>query len=425
MPPIFTDQYAREQRLQEEKRSRDAERISNLKKSEQGVLVYAFYEVRLMSMAWISMLTSLKDGSAPVIVEFQEGFIWPHFVISYSVLEDLDLYTPPSASLDEPRIPPPIKLYNQQVNVWTKIKIGHVVTLKAGSHIFLKAVAVTRCEGLDSILSTTSTNQEVHHRRNLAGARKYVRERIVEKAHDLSEVSSVNCKGKARATSPIPDLNLPGVTSAKHKGKSRVRIVPDPDVIELTSSDDDEPKRSQSRKRKRQRSRSSSEMSQGSSIDLPPCPVPPQVKLEPGLGTISAFRASDEGRSAQKAINIDGSDDGEEKTWPGDFFVVDVVDGFVAIKAARKANQNAYDKFREVYGVPWSRSTYYDHLARWKQASDEAKERAISAGRNRPEGLWSTFMASNPAKDADIKASRRRFNKKVKEAASRESSGRD
>jgi hypothetical protein len=57
MPDVFTTQYAREQALHEEKRSRDEERIRNLKRAEQTVTVYAFYEVRGTLYALYYLLT--------------------------------------------------------------------------------------------------------------------------------------------------------------------------------------------------------------------------------------------------------------------------------------------------------------------------------------------------------------------------------
>jgi hypothetical protein len=45
MSPIFTEQWATEQRLREEQRKRDSARLRNLRKTKDTILVYAWVQV--------------------------------------------------------------------------------------------------------------------------------------------------------------------------------------------------------------------------------------------------------------------------------------------------------------------------------------------------------------------------------------------
>jgi len=57
MSPIFTEQWANEQRLREEQRERDSARSRNLQKTKHTILVYAWVQVSCMSLAPLSFLS--------------------------------------------------------------------------------------------------------------------------------------------------------------------------------------------------------------------------------------------------------------------------------------------------------------------------------------------------------------------------------
>lgn len=63
--------------------------------------------------------------------------------------------------------------------------------------------------------------------------------------------------------------------------------------------------------------------------------------------------------------------------------------------------------FVDVFGVEFVAGTYYDHRARWSNATQSARDAACGAGRTN-EGLYSQFMKHNPAKHAEQKAARKR-----------------
>jgi hypothetical protein len=68
------------------------------------------------------------------VVEFQDGFTWPLFVITVDMLRELDLLPLSTAEAEglPLQVPPRIMLYNQAQGIWVKIKMNHVVGLKAG-----------------------------------------------------------------------------------------------------------------------------------------------------------------------------------------------------------------------------------------------------------------------------------------------------
>jgi hypothetical protein len=89
------------------------------------------------------------------------------------------------------------------------------------------------------------------------------------------------------------------------------------------------------------------------------------------------------------------------KTWPTDFSVAEVSNGFCTIEAL-VAQQNYTVKMafkEEVFKVSYVNSTYYGHLQRWKRATQDC--------RNAAHGSWSDFMKTVHAPDADIKAARK------------------
>ena len=59
-------------------------------------------------------------------------------------------------------------------------------------------------------------------------------------------------------------------------------------------------------------------------------------------------------------------------------------------------------------GILYVKTTYNDHLRRWLHAPQEAKDKALAAGRT-PRGLWLRFMAANPAPYAARKATKKRL----------------
>ena len=101
-----------------------------------------------------SLTIFLQDNKDPLVVEFQDGFVWPYFVLNTNVLRRVGLDSlPPFVSLN---------LYRPQLNMWTTISIEHIVHLSFdNTHIFLKPSTITLCKDLRSYTSTLPTIRRI------------------------------------------------------------------------------------------------------------------------------------------------------------------------------------------------------------------------------------------------------------------------
>jgi hypothetical protein len=73
MRPIFTKHYATQQEITEKRRKAEAERLGAIEKAKHCVVAYS----------WI------QNSEEPTVFTFQDGFTWPHFVVTLDVLRDL------------------------------------------------------------------------------------------------------------------------------------------------------------------------------------------------------------------------------------------------------------------------------------------------------------------------------------------------
>jgi hypothetical protein len=138
----------------------------------------------------------------------------------------------------------------------------------------------------------------------------------------------------------------------------------------------------------------------------------PSVKLEPRNASIPENAGSPGSLWDPIVLDTtseeeDWDDDEDTKSWPADFYAVDIVKYFQDHKA-RPRSVPAPQFFQQRFGLPFRSSTYSDHLARWKSAPQSAKDTVLAARRT-PAGLWSAFMRDNPAKDATHKSVSRKL----------------
>ena len=82
----------------------------------------------------------------------------------------------------------------------------------------------------------------------------------------------------------------------------------------------------------------------------------------------------------------------EEKQWPASMYVVDMVNGFKKMDQLRRdGGKNFETRFEITFNRKAPRSsTYYDQVRRWKNASEEIRQAALSAGRTE-KGQWARF----------------------------------
>ena len=94
-----------------------------------------------------------------------------------------------------------------------------------------------------------------------------------------------------------------------------------------------------------------------------------------------------------------------EAKFPSSFYAINVHRAFTF----KLMNQLTIDaQFQQLFNLPWKSSTFYDHRARWLNAPRDARDRAIAVGYS-DAGHYSVFLDAHPAKDADLKAAKRKL----------------
>ncbi|KAF8223575.1 hypothetical protein L208DRAFT_1065364, partial [Tricholoma matsutake] len=144
MRPIFTKLYATQQETTKKRQKAEAERLGAIGKAKHHVVVYS----------WI------QNSEEPTIFTFQDGFTWPHFVVTLEVLHDLDLV--PEEVDDTSQLH--ILIYDFVLQSWTKFKLPYVVTMKEEQCcMFFKAANVMNCLNFDAHLKNSITRNEPYN----------------------------------------------------------------------------------------------------------------------------------------------------------------------------------------------------------------------------------------------------------------------
>ncbi len=332
--------------------------------------------------------------------EVQGGFKWPLFPLTSAVLCDVDLMLPGEEHVR-------FKKYNSSIHTWSKVPVGHIVTLKPGEHIFLKGYDVTRCRDFDHLLSA-SQQRDVHFFKNLPHERTQVREGLKRKK--VSRASNTVSSGddeeekKDRSWHRSKTTTRPPILPSRYKTASN-------SVLHLTPSDSDAGSRAQ--------------------------PLHPSVKLESTLIDLTMSDASDAEKSnvpmpapirnkrarssrspslpSTPSLSLDGdesSDDSLHPAWPADFYVVDIVQGFKKCDEARRGRRSVAEAFIKCFKIPFRRTTFYNHRQHWDNAPAAIRDKALHAGRNSA-GLWTTFLDHAHAKTVEPVDQRKQKKKRV------------
>ena len=286
------------------------------------------------------------------------------------------------------------------IQTWTKVRVGHVITLRYGDRVFLKALDVTDCVNFDALLAS-SERTDPHISNNLPRERTFVRRALAGKCKTMADVSCLPDNEPDKMI-PIPQSDSPPLrprhivprrrplyhfSEKTSKSSEAVKIEPtDGEItikeeIDFANTDGEDlwlgsqPARQPARKpaRKRPLSPSSSSSSRRS-----PSPNP-------------TF-----GLSANNPIDIDDSeeDDMSEVQWPTDFYAVDIVHGFDKCEKARCARAGVGKTFESIFQVPFRSTTYYNHRHHWESAPQRCRDKALAAGHT-PDGLWTSFLRSS------------------------------
>ena len=185
MPPVFTQQYAQEQELAEQHRLLDAEWLVNTQHACHHVLAYCWPKVCCyLHLLAVTNILDVQNRSEPTTVLFQDGFQWPHFILTIDVLCELDL-----SSLTGELVDICVKLYNSSLCTCTKVKPGFVIPMKEAQPILLKGLDVTDYPDLNCIISTAFSNHKPHLHSNLSNECSHVHHKLRELQHTSASTS--------------------------------------------------------------------------------------------------------------------------------------------------------------------------------------------------------------------------------------------
>lgn len=272
-----------------------------------------------------------KDASPPLIRMFQAGFTWPFFVLTPRVLSLVGL----AEAADHGGL----QMYETaSLGAWVHIDGGHTLEVREGHRIFIKDVAVHDYQDFDQhhVITRQSTP---HLRYDLATERASIRER--------SKAANACSSAKRKASLSLS----PSPFSAP-----RLRDTYTPSLSPTSSSTSFSPP-----------------------LISPPSP-PAVVKPEPTMNNSVSFFSG----SINDPIELS---DGEERRWPGDFFVDEVVPGLQEQKKTTKGQHKAVFE-RRYPGITYRRSTVFDQVKKWKEAPAQLKDVCQGGERIR----WSVFV---------------------------------
>lgn len=346
MQPIFTEQWKREQEIRAKQHEVNSSRLENINKAKHTVVVFA----------WV------QDDSEPVIVEYQDGFTWPHFLVSRPIIDDLGFENHTTS----------LKLFRPSFGRWSRIQENHVVSVDSNNHVFLKGTDVTRCLEFDEHLKQSTQQHVLPFHRNLPAERAAVRRESRDVRHKAEPVNATT-KRKHKCP-PSPPNN-----------SDTVVILSSPEPISAGNA-------------KRQRQRSTVQVLEISSDSDPgtlvwqhaPHSPPVKVKIEPGL-TPKRICHSD---STSTCSSSDASR--RKSVWPRDYYVRDIVECFVACgdkEGSKPDDQRVAAIFKSFFDAPFKRSTFYENQMRWQLAPQSIKDTSSDVS-------WSTFLTMIPSRRA-------------------------
>jgi hypothetical protein len=334
------------------------------------------------------------------VFEVQGGFKWPLFPLTPAVLCNSDLMLPGE---EQARF----KRYNPAIHTWSKVLVGHVITLKAGEHIFLKGYDVNICYDFDRLLSA-SQQREPHFFTNLPRERTFVQQAMKKRkkkiaagalglSSDCEEAEEDESLARSKITSrPLtlpprfktepsdfaPDLlaSDSDPTSDDTATLPRHIVKVEPTFIDLTMSDDED-------------GAIPTLMDAALMDDIHITSAPKKKKRARSFSSPSASSSTPH----LSPNETEESSDDSPPAWPAAFYVVDIVRGFEKCDEARRERRSVEKAFFKCFKVPFRSTTLYNHRRKWDNASAATRDAALHAGHTSA-GLWTTFLERSRAK---------------------------
>jgi hypothetical protein len=102
----------------------------------------------------------------PTVVEFQEGFLWPHFVLDDCLIGLAGLVPLPPH--------PRFNIYRPSLGLWTVVSLGHVVEVTESNRVFVKSMDVRHCKNVTE--DTITLTPQFRGRLDVTRERVYARQ---------------------------------------------------------------------------------------------------------------------------------------------------------------------------------------------------------------------------------------------------------
>ncbi|KAF8423769.1 hypothetical protein L210DRAFT_3653723 [Boletus edulis BED1] len=345
-------------------------------RAENGVIVFAWME----------------DGACPIIHQFQDGFRFPHFIFSSSVVHKLGLSDMP------------LQRYHHLYDEWIGFNVLDSIQLEDWDArvLLVKVAHVRNCLHLDRHLKTRSP-PAVHHRPGRVDQLPHAEPRRCPSVISLTD------------SSPFPEASHNHAVNSEAKGKQRACDPASPSATSEDSTSDSDsstivipfkrphtpPRRDDSKCKGKQRApdpappspTSKASDSNSSSAMVLPSKQPRKRALLSTAASVpkpivaSGVYIQSNGNSEDRPIEVD-----QVPHWPVDFFVCDIAEGFRRCLDAAKRHNNVSVTFRNFFGVPFMSSTFYDNRRIFYfEGNAQLRQECISSGRT-DKGTWVSFL---------------------------------
>lgn len=359
------------------------------------------------------MFTSSQDDSRPILHQFQQGFNFPYFAFSSTVLHKLGLL-----GVD-------IQQYSHVHTDWVGINVDHIVKIADGEEpvLFVKATHVNTCMEFSQRLQRffplasfhpTSTpldvSSDVQRDKVQASQRAGLPSMVQSGAPHLVHSSKAQGKQRARSLLDSSMLASPRCLSVISISSDHSSLHPSDDS-ESSSSSPAPLAHTYGKKRARTQTMSESGAKTSSTDDssaIIVCRKRPRIQssppgLDPGEASTSGSFSMhshpvnnptemggvlSRGSSHDSPINVD-----HVRLWPVDFYVCEIAQGFKLCAQAAATHKGVRTAFARFFDIEFHSSTFYDNRRIWEHpANRELGQQLVRLGRCEA-GKWVAFMA--------------------------------
>lgn len=304
-------------------------------------------------------------------------------------------------------------LYNRSRRSWQRFKANHVIAVDTTTEILIKDVDVKTCARLDEYLTDgMKCATPPNFRTNLSGERASVKAKLDLEFLELNpSTPRPSTTSKSKRARKVSRLRIPSVLTAIRPPSSsahanvRTTLVGHSDSSNRLPSSSPSPSSPSPFQAFPEHQGDVINLTDSESSSDRYCTPVKRRKLVP-IGNSSRMTAP----LALSAIQ-------EEKRWPSDYLVLDVIHVLHSCKPPPPRTTIA-QHFYSLTGIPFKSSTYYDAWSRWDEATQEQRDDAEGCGKD---SLWKDFAVRVSLEKMRLKVARQRVLRRQRTAEAEES----